>query len=553
MTRPANPQTAHGGGRIARASLRLLCRPVHVAVIVFVLAAALAAGLIVRQEQYRLREERALVSNLVAERAYAIQTSVDRVLSATYALAAMLRQGRGEIPEFALTAGQLLRFYPGAASLQLAPGGMVHQVAPLRGNEKALGYDLFNDPQRRGEAALARDTRQLVLAGPFNLLHGGLAAAGYLPVFLDDGDDDEAFWGFVIVVVAFPEVLAPARLGDLADREYAYELSRRSPDVAEKQVISASSVEALVDPVERALTVPNAVWNLSVAPIGGWSDLSELVWKSAIGLLFSLSLAWQAAWQARLITAANAQERKLELRAAQRSADLQRFAEVTAHHLQEPARRVVSYAGRLRALLSGRVDDTEAQQSLDFISQQAARLQELLHDVELYLAADQPRGELEACRVDAVLSAVVAEFEERIELSGAVLRVASLPDALIDSPRLGELFRIALDNAMRHGRGERTLHIDIDGEQRGACVRYRVSDNGPGVEEQYRERVFRVFERLSSSSDGTGVGLAILRRVAESAGGRAWLDEAPGGGCCVLIELPFAGSPSGRPRTEQPS
>jgi signal transduction histidine kinase len=69
-------------------------------------------------------------------------------------------------------------------------------------------------------------------------------------------------------------------------------------------------------------------------------------------------------------------------------------------------------------------------------------------------------------------------------------------------------------------------------------VRYSVSDNGPGVEAEYRERVFRVFERLTANGEGTGIGLAILRRVAESTGGHAWIEETPGGGCRVLFDLP---------------
>ena len=68
-------------------------------------------------------------------------------------------------------------------------------------------------------------------------------------------------------------------------------------------------------------------------------------------------------------------------------------------------------------------------------------------------------------------------------------------------------------------------------------VCYRVTDNGPGIAAQYRERVFRVFERLASGGEGTGIGLAIVRRIAESGGGRAWIEEAPGGGCRVLFEL----------------
>ncbi|CAK0778144.1 hypothetical protein CCP4SC76_6570006 [Gammaproteobacteria bacterium] len=112
-----------------------------------------------------------------------------------------------------------------------------------------------------------------------------------------------------------------------------------------------------------------------------------------------------------------------------------------------------------------------------------------------------------------------------------------LPPAWIDAPRLADLFEVALDNALQHGTVGSSLHITIDGGYQGSLARYRISDNGPGIEAEYRERVFRVFERLSSGGEGTGIGLAILRRIAESCGGRAWIEETPGGGCCVLFEL----------------
>lgn len=129
-------------------------------------------------------------------------------------------------------------------------------------------------------------------------------------------------------------------------------------------------------------------------------------------------------------------------------------------------------------------------------------------------------------------------MSERITEAGAKVSVGQLPPVLIDARRLAHMFEIALDNALQHGKAEQPLAIDISGQLEGQCVRYYISDNGAGVEEAYRERVFRVFERLSSEGEGTGAGLAILRRIAESADGCAWLEESAAGGCCVVLELP---------------
>jgi PAS domain S-box-containing protein len=224
------------------------------------------------------------------------------------------------------------------------------------------------------------------------------------------------------------------------------------------------------------------------------------------------------------------------------NADLQRFAEVTAHHMQEPARRMATYAERLTKQLGDRIDDAESRLSLEFIGTQARRLQDLLRDVERYLSAERPRGEIKATDANKVVSALLARMSESISATRAEISVGDLPPARIDMLRLRDLFELVLENALQHGRSDQSLLVAIDGERNGQHVRYRISDNGPGIEKAYRDRVFRVFEHLASGREGTstGIGLAIVRRIAESCGGRAWIEEAPSGGCCVLFELPAA-------------
>jgi diguanylate cyclase (GGDEF)-like protein/PAS domain S-box-containing protein len=301
------------GAALASPSAR---RPLLAAGLVFLIA-AVVSGLMVRQsEQQREQQRRARITDMAHDHALVIQRSIEHALSATYALAALVRQGNGKVANFEGTAQEMLLFYPGAAALQLAPGGVVRQAVPLKGNEKAIGHDLLADPKRNKEAFLARETGRLTLAGPFTLVQGGLGAVGRLPVFL--GESPRVFWGFTTVLIRFPEVLEDARLSQLPQLGFAYELWRLHPDSGERQTISIAGASALSDPVHRTLDLPNGTWTLSVEPLGGWADPYGLAFKIALGLSFSLLLAYMT----KLLVDLRRYKEDLESRVEQRTRQL---------------------------------------------------------------------------------------------------------------------------------------------------------------------------------------------------------------------------------------
>lgn len=243
------------------------------------------------------------------------------------------------------------------------------------------------------------------------------------------------------------------------------------------------------------------------------------------------------------------QQRKNAL-IARANADLSRFAEVSAHHLMEPTRRLTSYAQRLRARLADSPvlrDDEEARISLDTLEHDADHLRSLVRDIQLYLAAGEPRGEIRAEDANAALIAVEHRLSPGIEAHGVKLDVGPLPPANLDRPRLMDLFAVLLENALVHGHPldpAMTPKIRIYGERDGALSRYHVADNGPGIPAEYQERVFEIFERLGTGGDlgkdnlGTGIGLSIARRIIESRHGRIWLENLPQGGAMAVFELP---------------
>jgi diguanylate cyclase (GGDEF)-like protein/PAS domain S-box-containing protein len=300
-----------------------------VACAIFLTTAVAAAVLIWNSENQRRSEAKTRVADLAGDHAQALQRGIERALSATYAVAALVRQGNGTVRDFEAVGTQMLPFYPGIAVLGLSPGGIIRQVVPLEGNEKSIGFNQLQDIAQNREALLARDTGKLTLAGPLQLVQGGLGVVGRLPVYLDDVLGQPQFWGFSYVTIRFPQALEAARLPQLAERGFSYELWRIVPDTGKKQVIATSSAAGPIDPVERTLALPNGTWTLSVSPTQGWDDPLQLMLKTALGLFVSGLMAYMA----KLLMDLKAHEKGLEALVADRTAEIlasQRQLELTA-------------------------------------------------------------------------------------------------------------------------------------------------------------------------------------------------------------------------------
>ncbi len=269
-------------------------RTIALILIIFLVSAVISTTLIWRLEQYRLKVYRSEVSDTLGNKAHHLQVLIERALSATNSLAALVRQGKGSVPDFYVIGRTMLDQYPGVSNLQLSPNGIVTQVVPLKGNEKLIGLDQLKDPVRTKEAFIAKDTGKLTIAGPFDLLQGGSGVVGRLPVFLDDAKGNSAFWGFTVVLIRLSDFIEEANIMQLGDRGLQYELYRMHPDTGKKQIIAATSSTALRDPIEHSIDLPNGKWILSVAPNIGWGAPLWLTIKVMLGLLFSLMLAYLA-------------------------------------------------------------------------------------------------------------------------------------------------------------------------------------------------------------------------------------------------------------------
>ncbi|WP_298211330.1 EAL domain-containing protein [Acidovorax sp.] len=286
---------------------------------VFVLTAVCAGALVWTLERQDHAQQRTQAADMAGDHVQALQRAIELALSANNALVALVRQGQGNVTQFEEVGTQMLPFYPGIAAMGLSPGGVVRQVVPRQGNENVIGFDQLKDPRQGPESIRARDTGLLTLAGPIELVQGGLGVVGRQPVYLDDSKGKRSFWGFTYVTIRLPEVLAATRLPQLTERGYHYRLWRVRPDNGEEQTITASSPPPASDAVGRSLTLPNGQWTLSLAPANGWGSPAVLALRCTVGLLFALIMAYLA----RLLVALKSHERGLAFQVAQRTSEIQ--------------------------------------------------------------------------------------------------------------------------------------------------------------------------------------------------------------------------------------
>lgn len=219
-------------------------------------------------EKANLVKHRSSINEIAANQAYAIQQQLYQLLSTTYTLAELIRLNP-EMNDFTVFAEHLIKTYKGISSIQLAPRGIVTKIYPLKGNEKALGHNLLKDPLRKTEALKSINKKKMTLAGPFNLVQGGVAAAGRLPVFIRKEGRDY-FWGFAIILIPLKDLMESSGTEQLEDKGYKFEISRIDPDTGNRKVFYQSCTGILNTPVSFSFNVPNGEWTLSISPYSWW-------------------------------------------------------------------------------------------------------------------------------------------------------------------------------------------------------------------------------------------------------------------------------------------
>ncbi len=221
--------------------------------------------------------------------------------------------------------------------------------------------------------------------------------------------------------------------------------------------------------------------------------------------------------------------------------DLQQFAYVASHDLREPLRMISLYLDLLRRR-RGDALDPEAIEHISFAIDGARRLDAMVEDLLQYSRIDVRGSALVPVDLDAVVREAVDNLQTSIEDSGAGIDAGPLPAALADRSQVVRLFQNLIGNALNYRDEARRPQVTVTGQRDGDWVTVTVADNGIGIAPRYFERIFVIFQRLHHRGErsGTGIGLAVCKRIVERHGGRIRVDSVPGEGSRFSFTLPAA-------------
>ena len=228
---------------------------------------------------------------------------------------------------------------------------------------------------------------------------------------------------------------------------------------------------------------------------------------------------------------------------ARSNRELEQFAYISAHDLQEPLRQVRAYVGRLKDLHSDKFEG-KAAQYFDFVYDGAARMSELVRGLLEYSRVRSRDAVHQPTATEQTLDAALANLQAGIDESRAIITRDQLPTVTAEPTQLAQLFQNLIGNAIKFRSPERPCQVHVAARKLDGHWEFSVKDNGIGIGQEFHEKVFVIFRRLHTREQypGTGIGLAICKKIVERHGGRIWIESKAGEGTTFCFTLPEASS-----------
>ena len=435
---------------------------------------------------------------------------------------------------------------------ELAKDGIVSQVYPILENQAAIGLDMLENPARKKEATLAKESGEYTIAGPFELAQGDTGALLFDPIYTIDATGLRDFWGFSILVLRWDQFMDEIELNKLEEAGYRYQIWKKDLYTEEKVVIAESEGFLPNDALEVTCSVPNDTWYFEIVPAKGWVSPQQMLFGLLLSVVISGLLAY-GCWQFLVREEQDALHEAALEKSAQEAREANeaktRFLFNMSHDIRTPMNAIIGFSD----LLEKHIDERE--KVLDYtekIKSSSSFLLSLINYVLEIARIESGKAVLkeEVGDLQLLTNTLSDVFEPSVrqkQLTCTYHTDLVHPYIICDKTKVREILLNIISNAIKYTPEGGHIAVSISEtpcEQAGTGrYTFRVQDDGIGMSEDYLPHIFEEFSREHTSTEskviGTGLGLPIVRALVDRMHGTIDVQSKIGCGTTMTVTLPL--------------
>ncbi len=525
------------------------------ALLVFVITFLIVLGASVLLNQNQERGERLKAIYTAESTVSRVESQLNRYLAKSDLIKKMIESGMDVESNLFDTLSEFMQDERHVIEAhEIAKDGIINLIYPMEGNEASMGLNMFEHPERKQEARLAKESGDYTIAGPFELVQGGTGVLLFDPIYRADAQGEKQFWGFSILVLNWERFLEEMELDKLEDAGYHYEIWKKNASGGEKNIIAQCKDDEKIrrNTLSVACEVPNDVWYFDIVPINGWVSLEQAVSGIVVAFILALLLMlgyWQFEEQRRkdLLHAEKLEKMAEEARSANEAKT--RFLFNMSHDIRTPMNAIIGFSNFLKQ----HVDDREKTlEYIDKIQTSSSFLLSLINDVLEMARIESGKAmlKMESGCLSDLANSLNAVFEPSIRTKNLKYSCnlnVTHEYLICDKTKLREIILNILGNAIKYtpDGGQVTVDITEENLAREGYARYRfvVKDTGIGMSEEYLPHIFEEFTRERTSTEskvfGAGLGLPIVKALIDLMGGTVEIESKVGKGSTFIVTLSF--------------
>ena len=432
---------------------------------------------------------------------------------------------------------------------ELAPNGIIEKAYPLKGNEKVIGMNTLELPERQKEANIARKSGEYTIAGPYELKQGGTGALLFDPIYINDGNEKK-FWGFSILVLNWDAFLEELEVDKLEDATYHFKVWKEGNNGKHVTIMSCGH-SSLNHTLSVACEVPNDTWYFEIVPFQGWIPMSYKIFGSIVSVLVAILLSmgyWQIILRREKEAVYAKQIEKVATEAQHANQAKTRFLFNMSHDIRTPMNAIIGYT----QLLENNLDNKK--QALDYISKLKSSSTILLSLINYILEMTQ----IESGKLD--LKKEIGDLDDLVKNINVVVEPLIKEKKLhysyhleikhhhiiCDKTKLREIVLNILSDAIKYtpeGGNVELLIQEISFENNKVKYHFIIIDNGIGMKEDFLPHIFEEFAREKTSTEskvpGVGLGLPIVKSLIDMMNGTIQVESKLNKGTKFTVELSF--------------